>query len=135
MVEAGMAIPARNKGVSILLVILLGCFSAVPASPLFEVLDRDDNGYISLEETEGTAAVRLRFSELDQNNNDQLEEAELQLGDIQLSFEHLDVNQDLLISYDEALALPQLSENFSQLDQNNDLALNPTEFKSFSVRD
>ena len=128
---------SAKKSFSILLAFLVCGFPPVPmaASALFEVLDRDDSGYISLEETEGTPEVRLRFSEFDQNNNDQLEEAELQLSNIQLSFEHLDINQDLLVTYDEALALPVLSDNFSQLDQNNDQGLSPAEFKSFAVRD
>lgn len=126
-----------KKSFSILLASLVCGFLPAPfaASALFDVLDRDDSSYISLEETEGAPEVRLRFSEFDRNNNDQLEEAELQLSNIQLSFEHLDINQDLLVTYDEALPLPRLSDNFSQLDQNNDQALSPAEFKSFAVRD
>jgi Ca2+-binding EF-hand superfamily protein len=130
------AVLANKKFATLLAFLACGFWSPPnPASALFEVLDRDDNGYITLEETEGVSNVRLRFSELDQNNNDQLEEAELQLSDIQLSFEHLDINRDLLVSYDEALALPRLSQNFSRLDQNNDQALSPVEFKNFDARD
>ena len=95
----------------------------------------DDSGSITLEESHHIPEMHLNFSNLDQNKNDELEEAELQLSNVQLSFEHIDINQDLVITYDEATALPRLSENFEKLDRNNDQALTPDEFESYAIRD
>lgn len=118
---------------STLFAVFICCFPAalLAASPLFDVLDRDDDGHISLEESEHAPQIHLDFSDLDQNKNDQLEEAELRLSHVQLSFEHIDANGDLVITYDEVSALPRLGQNFSQLDKNNDQALSPDEFKRF----
>lgn len=128
-----MTTPARIRVFSTLFAILIGGLpqALIAASPLFEVLDSDDSGHISLEESQAAPEVLLNFSDLDQNQNDELEEAELQLSGVQLSFEHLDADGDLAISYDEASALSSLAEQFHKLDKNGDQALSPDEFEAF----
>lgn len=129
-----MTPPTQIKAFSTLFAVLIGSFppALMAASPLFEVLDRDGSGDISLKESEAAPQVHLNFGDLDENRNGQLEEAELQLSGVQLSFEHLDADGDLAISYDEASALPRLARQFNQLDKNNDQALTPGEFESFA---
>lgn len=128
-----MTTPAKANIFSTLFAVFIGGFppALLAASPLFEVLDRDDSGDISLEESEAAPRVHLNFGDLDQNKNDELEEAELQLSGVQLSFEHLDADKDLAISYEEASALPRLARQFSRLDQNNDQTLSPDEIEAF----
>lgn len=128
-----MATPARTEVFSALFAVLIGAFppALIAASALFEVLDKDNNGHISLAESQAAPEVLLNFGDLDKNQNDELEEAELQLSGVQLSFEHLDADGDLAISYDEASALPSLAKQFNQFDQDNDQVLSPDEFEAF----
>lgn len=105
------------------------CFAS---SILFEVLDRDDSGYLTLEETQSNPQVHLQFSSIDRNRNDRLEAEELQLINMPLSFSDVDADESLGISPEEASALRVLQNQFSQLDQNEDQVIDPGEFAEFA---
>jgi hypothetical protein len=102
------------------------------SSALFEVLDRDDSGYLTLDETQNNPRVHLQFSGIDRNKNNQLEMEELQLLNIPLSFSDLDMDESVSISPEEASALRALQNQFSRLDQNEDQIIDPGEFAEFA---
>jgi hypothetical protein len=112
-------------------VLLFGAASHA-GSALFEVLDRDSNGYLTLEETQHTPQLHLQFSQADLNKNDRLEVGEMELLDIPLSFADLDTDVSLGITPEEAAALRTLHNQFSRLDQNKDQIIDPGEFAEFA---
>jgi Ca2+-binding EF-hand superfamily protein len=100
---------------------------------LLEVLDRDGNGYLTLEETQNNPRVHFRFSQIDRNRNDRLDAEEMQLLDVPPSFADFDLNEDLVIDPEEAAALRALQNQFSRLDQNADQRIDPAEFAEFAA--
>lgn len=101
-------------------------------SALFEVLDRDDSGYLTLEETQGNPRLRLRFSQIDRNQNDRLEVEELQLFNVAPAFSDFDTDENLGINPQEASTLRELLNEFSQLDTDENQVLDPGEFSQFT---
>jgi Ca2+-binding EF-hand superfamily protein len=101
------------------------------SSALLEVLDSDNTGYLTLDETQNNPDVHLQFSNIDRNKNDRLEKEELQLLNMPLSFSDLDVDESVGISPEEASTLRELQNQFSQLDRNEDQLIDPEEFSEF----
>jgi Ca2+-binding EF-hand superfamily protein len=104
---------------------------ALASSALFEVLDRDDNNYLTLEETQAKTQLYLQFSAIDRNQNNQLEPEELQLLNMPPAFSDIDMDESLGITPEEASALRVLQNQFSQVDRNEDQIIDPAEFAEF----
>lgn len=109
--------------------------ACLASAALLKVLDRNDNGYLTLEETEDKPQIRFRFSQIDRNQNDRLEMEEMQLVNIPPAFGDFDTDQSLGITPEEASALQALQNQFSQLDQNEDQMIDPDEFEEFKASD
>lgn len=121
------------------LLLMLAVFNysnaCLASAALLKVLDRDDNGYLTLDETGNKPQIRFRFSQIDRNQNDRLEMEEMQLVNIPPAFGDFDTDQSLGITPEEASALRALQNQFSRLDQNEDQMIDPDEFGEFRAGD
>lgn len=124
----------RYFSISILLITVVFISTAHGNDTLFSILDADENGYITLEETQDNIEVRKKFGILDINNDTQIDEQEFMLLNVDSSFKTLDQDQDLYVSYEEALVSSELEAQFILLDINNDQKLNPDEYANFSTQ-
>jgi Ca2+-binding EF-hand superfamily protein len=100
---------------------------------LLKVLDRDGNGYLTLDETQNNPDVHFRFSQLDRNQNGRLDADEMKVLNVKPSFSDFDIDESLGISPEEASALRALQNDFNQLDRNQNQTIDPDEFAQFSV--
>ncbi|HEX5057288.1 MAG TPA: hypothetical protein VFX02_12430 [Gammaproteobacteria bacterium] len=99
---------------------------------ILEVLDRDGNGYLTLDETQNNPDVHFQFSQLDRNQNDRLDAEEMKLLSLKPSFSDFDIDESLGISPEEASALRALQNNFGRLDRNQNQTIDPDEFARFT---
>ena len=99
---------------------------------LLKVLDRDGNGYLTLDETQNNPDVHFQFSQLDRNQNGRLDAEEMKLLSLKPSFSDFDIDESLGISPEEASALRALQNDFGRLDRNQNQTIDPDEFAQFS---
>src|SRR5688572_19067964 len=92
----------------LMLTTLAGSGFCLASGTLLEVLDRDNNGYLTLDETQDSPHVHFQFSQLDRNQNDRLDAEEMKFLNMPPAFSDFDTDESLGISPEEAASLRTL---------------------------
>lgn len=104
-------------------------------TPSFSEVDKDNSGFISIDEAAAAPGLTEQITEVDENADGKISREEYEGMRLRMppAFSDVDKNKDGFIATSEAGAVPGLSERMMVLDRNLDGKVSPGEYRSLTT--